>query len=81
MGLKIEKNEHEGILWTTMRDDFGRLSLSCDTHIAHLSDDGRKSYITVARSGSDGREAVVIGKVEKMSEAMKLILEDKKNPD
>lgn len=60
-----------------MTDDQGRVSVTCDTHTAHKSDDGRNPVVIIARRGQDGRSGKQIGKVKKFSEAIELILEDR----
>ena len=81
MGLKTVAVEHNGINWMKMEDEHGRMSLTCDTHGAHVSFDGYGKYITVYRRGQDGRPGREIGKVPKFSDAIDLIIEDKKSPE
>ena len=80
MSVKVTTFTSEGISWTKMVDDKGRLSLSCDTHTAHKSDDGRRSFITIARRGQDNRPGRSLGTCSKLSEAIDIILKDKKSP-
>ena len=81
MSLKVREIESQGVTWTEMKDDHGRMSLTCDTHGAHVSADGYGTYITVYRRSQDGRQGREIGRVPKFSDAIELILQDKKSPD
>ena len=82
MGVEVTTSRHRGIDWTKMKGSHGRISISCDTHVAHRSDDGTgATSVTVMRRAAPGRPGRTIGVVENFKQAIDLIDEDKKTPD